>query len=87
MSKCKVVISGSQLVVDTEVAMKLFEILTSVPLEKIDYDYVSRDESPTGESQHLYYLRPISEDVRLEGLNAEDYAMWKLYTASRKEKK
>lgn len=87
MSKCKLNIAGSQLVMDIEIAMKVFEMLTSVPLEKIDYDYIARADSSTGESQHLYYLRPISEDVRLEGLNAEDYAMWKLYTASRKEKK
>jgi hypothetical protein len=87
MSKCRVVIAGIPLVMDTEVAMKVFNLLNDVQAEKIDYDYISREGSPTGQSQHLYYLKPMSDDLRLEGLIAEDYAMWKLYTSTREEKK
>ena len=87
MSKCKVYIAGVPLVLDTEVAMKVFSILNDAQAEKIDYDYISRDDSPTGQSQHLYYLKPMEDALRLEGLSAEDYAMWKLYTSTREEKK
>jgi hypothetical protein len=87
MSKCKLNIDGTTYICDTEKAMQLFELMNSARLEKLDYDYVSHSESPTGKSQSLYYLKPMGGEVKLEGLDPEEYAMWKLYTSTRGDKK
>ena len=87
MSKCKVVISASVMVADTDEALELFRLLSKLNVEKLNYDYISRADSPTGESQTLHYLETINEAIQLSNVTDEDYAMWKLYTASRGEKK
>ena len=87
MRKCKLHINGLTLVADPEDAIRVFRMFQEVNLEQVDYDYISRAESPTGESQHLSYLKSFNNQVKIEGLDAEDYAMWKLYTSTRGEKK
>jgi hypothetical protein len=87
MSKCKVVIGGLQIAMDTEIAMKVFELLNGTQLERVDYDYTPRDKSPTGKPLELYYLEPFGSQIRIEGIIAEDYAVWKLYSSTREEKK
>jgi hypothetical protein len=87
MSKCELTICGAKFVGDTADVLKVFEAINTTNLERIEYDYITRADSPTGESQTLYYTKPIGDGVKVESLNSEDYAMWKLYTASRGEKK
>lgn len=87
MSKCKLVLGGMTLIAETETAMKMFDMLNELEVERLDYDYISKSDSPTGESQTLHYLKDFRDYVKLEGLDPKDYAMWKLYTSSRGEKK
>ena len=87
MSKCEMTICGAKFVGETADILKIFEVINSANLERIEYDYVSRADSPTGESQTLYYTKPLADSVKVESLNAEDYAMWKLYASTRENKK
>lgn len=83
MSKCKLSISGATFVVDTEVGLNLFKILNEAQMEHLDYDYIPKKDSITGDSETLYYLRSSDEKIKLSSVDAEDYAMWKLYTSTR----
>lgn len=86
MSKCRLNINGNTYICDTEYAIKLFDLMNSAGLERLDYDYVSSSDSPTGKSQTLYYLKPMGEGLKLEGLDPEEYAMWKIYTSTKENK-
>lgn len=83
MSKCKISIGGIRLIMDTKEAMKVFELLNDAEIEKLDYDYISSGDSPTGKSQTLYYVKPFDDGVTLENVAQESYAMWKLYTSTK----
>lgn len=86
MSKCKVIICGVHLVGDTEDVFRIFEVMNAANLERVEYDYISKTESLTEESQSLYYTKPMNDGVRIESLDPEDYAVWKLYASTRGNK-
>lgn len=87
MSKCRLNVGGAVFILDTTNALEVFRLLNDTPMQKLDYDYVPKRDSATGESQSLYYLKSADEAVRLESVSAEDYAMWLLYTSTRENKK
>ena len=86
-NKCKISLNSSEVVVDTDVALEMFKLLSKLSGEKLNYDYISSKESPTGDSQTLHYLQPLTNFVQLSNIADEDYAMWKLYGSTRGEKK
>lgn len=83
MSKCKINICGTQLVMNVQEAMQVFQLFNQAEIEKLDYDYVSSSDSPTGKSQTLHYLKPFENGVVLENVPQESYAMWKIYTSTK----
>ena len=87
MSKCTLFIHGTHLVGDTESVFRIFEALNEANLERVDYDYIPKADSPTGESQSMYYTVSVSNLIRIESLDPEEYAVWKLYASTRKDKK
>lgn len=87
MSKCRLNISGATFIVDTEQALEVFRLLNDTPMERLDYDYISKADSKSGESETYYYLKSSDESVKLASVDPEDYAMWKLYTSTRENKK
>ena len=86
MSKCRLNIGGSVFIIDTEQGLEMFKVLNGATMERLDYDYVPKSDSKSGRSETLYYLKSSDEAVKLSSVSAEDYAMWKLYTASRENK-
>ena len=83
MSKCRLNIGGSVFIVDIEQGLEVFKLLNGAVMEKLDYDYISKSDSATGQSQTLYFLKSTDDSVTLSNVSADEYAMWKLYTASR----
>lgn len=87
MSKVMLDVGGTRLVLDADVGFEVFKLLADANPERYDYDWIPKEQSDTGSSKHLYYVRPAGEDLTLKVVNAEDYAIWKLYASTRGEGK
>jgi len=76
--RCKITIGGTQLVMSMEEAVKVFTLLNGVDISKIDYDYI--------EGKSYYHLKEAPDFCTLQTLSEEDYSMWILYSAARRDK-
>ena len=83
MNKAKVSIRTSTLVMDIDDAVELFKVLNKISAETLDYDFIKADAEKGTSSRTVYYVTPITNSVELTSVNAEDYAMMKLYASTR----
>lgn len=75
MNKVKMRIGYTNLVMDADAALKVFNLLNSGTLYEYHTDYVKNDE---GKSVSVEKIKPCNDNVSVTGVSPEAYAMWKL---------
>lgn len=75
MNKVKMRIGYTNLVMDADAALKVFNLLNSGTLYEYQTDYVKNDE---GKSVCVEKIKPCNDNVSVTGVTPEAYAMWKL---------